>query len=951
MSVIIFMVGKRSRSEGVQVVGTPSKRGMPALGSADAADPAIVGGKAASLTRLMGAGLDVPAGFVVPTSIYREILAEDGLLEWIQEEVGTLDARELAALDEVAARIQGRLGQVRFPDRVVADLCEQASRLLDPERGELRVAVRSSAILEDLPEASFAGQHATFLDVRRPADLVARIRDCWASLFGPRALAYRHRLGLAGEELAAAVVIQDLAETEVAGVLFTADPVTGVTGRYKVEATWGLGEGVVSGSVDPDSFELDGTTGRVLTRRIGAKATRVIGGPEGSRREDTPAALRGVPCLDEWSLASLAAGARAAEEAFGVPLDIEWGLRRGKVVFLQARPITTGFPATPGEGGGLRVYTNANFAETMPDPPSPLGWSLFRDQIEEWLLPPPEARPMAADFRLTTLVHGRPYWDITPALWSDTLWRFCRDTSVRATDGPTARALDTLRRARRVRSPARRLLDPASWARVIRFLRWLPGHTARLVATWFRPAVALRRVEVVAEELRAALRESPPRTAPSAEHARELARVLEVQRRLSHDALGHVFLSAMTCAAQVLFLCWLWLGERESTEVGFKLAAGRRGNQTYALGLRLWELSRAARRDPEVLRLLDSDPRDAYACLLREHGASDFMRELESFLADYGHRGPGEQDLETPRWAEDPATLLPILRGAARCDGDAGDPATRRAGAIAEYEALRSRSEAQLGSSWFLPRLKARVFSWLLDVSEQLFPIREDLKHHVFRGFLLLKQRILLLAEALVREGHLAREDDVWYLDVDELCRWASAGCPDSRGIRGTILRRRMDRARHRGLEAPRVVTSDGEEFFAAAESHEDAEGRVVLRGEAGSRGKVTGRARVLLDPRDGHLLEPGEILVAPFTDPGWTPLFLTAAGLVMDVGGTISHGVITAREYGIPAVVGIPGATRRIRDGDLLTLDGARGEVRLEPGGPPDALERAGASEFSHVV
>ncbi|MEV0378832.1 PEP/pyruvate-binding domain-containing protein [Nonomuraea sp. NPDC050643] len=828
---------------------------------------AEVGGKAANLGVLTRAGLPVPPGFCVTTEAYRRIAAD----------LGDVSDPEMA---------RKHILSVPIPDDIARAVVEALPA--GP------VAVRSSATAEDLPYASFVGQQDTYLNVVGPEAVLDAVRHCWASLWTDRAVAYRESNGIDHGSVRLAVVVQEMVQSATAGVLFTANPVTGRRRQAVIDAAPGLGEAVVSGAVNPDHFTVDPETGKVLERRLGDKRHAVRSLPGGGVEHVTTAMSE--PCLTDAQLAELAALGARVEDLYGAPQDTEWAFdASGRLWLTQARPITTLFPVPGERHDGLRVYFCFSVAQGVFRPFTPMGLAAARAMssgVAE-LFGSPVAAPLAGAPNFAE-AGGRLFIDVTGVLRS----RAGRTIVPRVFDFMEARSARILRG---MFDDPRLSLTTTSWRPLIgRLARIMVRHRVpiTLAHALADPAGAERRLRRYADRHVAAL--APPAGASLTERVDHVATAL-----IKHivPLAPRVFPVAMGAVPMLLLASRLLKGRASADELQIVLRGVPR-NVTTEMDLALWALAQRLRREPEVAARFLSEPPEVLA---RE----PLPAEVREFLDLYGHRAVAEIDLGLPRWSEDPTHVIGMIANYLRLEDPALAPDALFAKGAAEAEAMIEDLAGRVGG----PRRGLVRFA--LGRARELIGVRELPKFIIVRVFAELRAQLLDVGRELAGRGLLAAAEDVFFVTLAE----AKAG----RDLRETVARRRELHERElRRRHLPRVLLSDGTEPEAVA-SGEVAEG--ALTGSPASPGQVTGVARVVLDPV-GARLEPGEILVCPSTDPGWTPLFLTAGGLVMEMGGPNSHGAVVAREYGIPAVVGVPHATDRIVTGQIVTVDGTTGAV-----------------------
>ena len=837
---------------------------------------AEVGGKAANLGELITAGFDVPPGFCVTTAAYR----------WATR--GTI-VEDGSATDAGAARTA--VLNSPFPAQV-ADAVRHAYLELG-SGSDVAVAVRSSATAEDLPGASFAGQQDTYLNVTGIENVLDAVHRCWASLWTDRAVAYRAAQEIDGGGVALAVVVQRMVDAAIAGVLFTADPVTGRRRQAVIDAAPGLGESVVSGSVDPDRFVVDIATQVILDRRHG-------GEPEF--------------CLTDQQVVELARVGERVERTFGAPQDIEWAFDAGGHAWLtQSRPITTLFPVPVRRKtlpeNEIRAFFCISLAQGLHRPITPIGIATFR-VIGSAALglaghPPEHITNGPAGFAVAA---GRLFVDATPAVRS----AIGRKVMPRALDVMEARSAVVLRRLFKdpqfsIQPGSRRRALPS----LIRF-GWRCRFPVTVAQALLSPAAAHRRVAKILHDLR---RDPLPHAGGAIPQRVDgvvefLAAAMPTAPRVVPAAA--VGFAALGLAGKLLGTGWAEL------EVVLRSVPH---NVTTEMDLALWQLATKARADSAAAAALTSN---AAADLATDYLAGDLppvlQRGMAEFLAQYGQRAVAEIDLGMPRWSDDPSHLFGVLAGYLRLVDPAAAPDRHFAqgadDAAAMIRTLISRGRER-------GRVRAAAVGFLLRRARALVGLREMPKFLAITAFGRAHAALLDIGAELSRSGALADERDVFFLDFTEI-----ASAATGTGVLERIAERRIEyQTELRRRHIPRILLSDGTEPEAVNVGGGEAPEPGTLTGTPASAGVVTAQAHVVLDPAKARLM-PGEILVAPSTDPGWTPLFLTAGGLVMEMGGPNSHGAVVAREYGIPAVVGVADATSRLRTGELVTVDGAAGLV-----------------------
>jgi phosphohistidine swiveling domain-containing protein len=886
------------------------------LGDVDRTTLPIVGGKAANLGELIRAGLPIPDGFCVTTTAY-ELVTEGASLDPILENLAHTHADDTSRQAELAAAARTALLAAPVPSTLTEAIVEAYRKLGNGTSAP--VAVRSSATAEDLPHASFAGQQDTFLNVVGADAVLDAVRLCWASLWTDRAVSYRVSNGIDHRSVRLAVAVQRMVEATVAGILFTANPLTGRRRQAVIEASPGLGEAVVSGAVNPDHLVVNTTTGEIVERRPGDKqvAIRAVAGGGTQRvkltgREDESS-------LRDAQVHALAALGVRVEAHYGAPQDMEWAIDTdGGSWLLQARPITTLFPlpaATPATDDDLRVYFSFSVAQGVYRPLTPMGLQAFRlifSAMAALAGRPPRDPCVGPAFFAEA--GGRIFADITPALRS-TLGRRVLDLAARNMEARTAPILRSLAADPRLAPVVARRWPILRAVLSVLIRGRIPLHAVQAL---LRPATARARVAGLLAEIRTL--SDVPQDADSTQRLYTVERLLLSFPPRVLPGPGPVFATGMGAFA----LAGKLLGNLATEYERWVALRGLPYNPTTEMDLALWTLAREIGTDPDVTRIVRETPSEQLA---RDyHGGAlppKLQTSLTNFLRSYGHRGVAEIDLGLPRWSEDPTYIIGILANYLRLDDPelAPDVQFRRAAMEAkEMVAEFTRRAARRG------RLRATLVGFCLRRARALAGLREMPKFCIVLLFAQVRALLWPVGEELAKAGRLESAEDIFFITLPE-ARAALVGDD----LRSVVRERRASYTREvQRRHVPRVLLSDGTE--PAAEAH-DALGAAdgILQGTPASGGVATGLARVILDPNDASL-EPGEILVAPSTDPGWTPLFLTASGLVMEMGGAMSHGSVVAREYGIPAVVGVPDATGRIITGRQIAVDGSTGTIAVEP-------------------
>ena len=838
----------------------------------DETDLPRVGGKGLNLGKLTRAGFRVPQGFCVTTDAYRF-------------SVQNLSEQSVSAIKELV-----------LSQELIAEICTAREKLQTAT-----VAVRSSATAEDLAEASFAGQQDTFLNVASD-ELLDALKACWASLWSERAIAYRQTQGIGDEGLAMAVVVQEMCEADVSGVLFTVNPFRADVSI--VESNWGLGESVVSGAITPDSFHISRETSEVLEKNIATKREMVTA----AGVSEVSSSQQNVPSLTDAQLKDLTQLGMQVETLYGQPMDIEWALANAEFVLLQARHITTPpnatmssertYPPSEADKGSVEklrqeeiqilearaeahgtVWCHHNLAEVLPAP-LPMTWSIIKEFMSG-------AGGLGKAYRglgfhpskrvdnegILDLICGRVYVNLN------------REAELHFDGFPFAHDFNALKQ-----NPQQAMYAQAApdiTRSTTSFWFKLPLHVVRIS----RAEMRLRKCRsdfdlLLTEEVFPAFQaevEAERNHSYSDLSDAELVEKFKTWRAKTLDDFAPKALTATLLAGFSLqrleALLQKCLNETEAKTLASKLISGLSGNRTVETNEKLWQVA-----------------------------SGDLA--LTDFLQDYGHRAVGEFELAQPRWREDTTYLEQVIvsfqQEALGADGQQfARQVEQRASAEAELSAVH-------GDKANFQKQIARE----LDFTGRYMPFRETAKFYLMLGYEQIRRALLELDDRYELDG------GIFYLVPDELKRLI-----DGDDFSGVIATRRTKRELMLEIEVPDVVFSDALEQIGAPVSTDVVE---TYTGVGISAGVAIGKARVLLTPSDVRPSDRDYILVCPSTDPAWTPLFLHAAGLVMERGGLLSHGAVVAREYGVPAVANIPNATRSIFDGQMLQVDGNQGTVSI---------------------
>jgi phosphoenolpyruvate synthase/pyruvate phosphate dikinase len=857
------------------------------LREVDGTQVGVVGGKGAHLGELSRIeGIRVPAGFCVTTDAFRRFMAEAPSIDDRLDQLSRLDPEDREAIRTLSAEVRQTIEGIAIPD----DLATAITAALAQLGEHAPYAVRSSATAEDLPTASFAGQQDTYLNVVGPAAILQHVGRCWASLFTERAVTYRLRNGFDHRKVRMAVVVQQMVFPDAAGIVFTADPVTGNRKVATVDASFGLGEALVSGLVNPDVYKV--RDGEVVTKAVAAKRLAIHALPAGGTREAAIDPQRQeLPALTDAQVVRLVELGRRIEAHFGRPQDIEWCLADDDFQIVQSRPITTLFPIPEPGDAENRVYLSVGHQQMMTDAMKPLGVSVWQLTA---MAPMHEAG-------------GRLFVDATMRLTSPAS-RAGFLEMVGKGDPLTRDALETVLD----RGDFIPLLpDPAPGGPPVR------GASAPIETD---PAIVTELIERSQASIAALRRDIRTKTGPALFDF--LLEAFQEHKRVLGDPLT---MQAIMAGMEATW--WLndqlgeWLGEKNAADT---LTLSAPNNVTSEMGLALLDVADVIRPHPEVVAFLRGVEDDGFLDELPKlAGGTEARNAIEAYLDRYGMRCVAEIDITRPRWSERPTTLVPVILDNIKIFEPGA--AKRR------FE--QGRQEAQKKAQDVLSRLralpdgerKADETKRTIDRIRTFIGYREYPKYDIISRYFVYKQALLDEAERLVRANVLAEKEDIFYLTFQELHDVVRTNQVDDQ-----LIQQRMDAFRsYQALTPPRVLTSDGEAIAGAYRRDDVPAGALI--GLPVSAGTIEGRARVILDMAEADL-EAGDILVTAHTDPSWTPLFVAITGLVTEVGGLMTHGAVIAREYGLPAVVGVDQATRLIRDGQRIRVHGTDGYVEILP-------------------
>ncbi|PAV13504.1 phosphoenolpyruvate synthase [Methanosarcina spelaei] len=870
-----------------------------------------VGGKGANLGEMVKAGFPVPPGFCIATSAYRDFIAASSEMDRFFDLLDQLKPDQPEEIIKLGKLIRDHLLTIPISQTIKLSILD-AWKVLGEERA---YAVRSSATAEDLPTASFAGQQETYLNVKGIDQLLQAVRKCWSSLFTDRAIIYRIKNGFGHRSVYLSVVVQQMIFPEVSGLMFTVDPVTGHRNIISIDASFGLGEALVSGIVSADSYQV--LKGKIIKKQIAEKKIAIYPVTEGGTitRELAPE-LQKKQALSDDKILELAQLGQKIEKHYCSEQDVEWCLAGDKFYILQSRPITSLYPIPKVYDNKLHVFLSVAHLQMMTNAMRPMGISVFRGIF------PIGKDSVSFPNPVITEAGDRLFFDVTTLLYNKTfrryfIWRIAivdelmRDALVKIVSSKIfqqeAKAnKDTTKQVFQLFKPMLPL-----------YLKGIPVIVNNLL--FLDPSGIIERATAPLEHIIDKYRHSIMQVSGP----ERIKRVQESMRKLLQELNGSMMYVLLPFIALPIAnrLARLWLGEDLDVDI---LSKSSPGNVTGEMGLMIGDLADTARKYPEVIAYLErAEDRTFYQGLGKVKGGDIFRAELDRFMELYGMRCPGEIDISNIRWWEAPTLLVPSIINHIKSNAPGEHRDRFRQGRKEAQEAIQKLLD-RIGNTP-AGNFKARLMSRLLFIYRNSTGLREFPKYVIVRFFDIYRQAILAEARVLHQRGILEREEDVFYLYLDELVALLDKRFNEN--LKELIESRKRAYEQYQKMTPPRVMTSEGEVITGVRSDVEAPKGALI--GTPVSAGVAEGYVKVILKP-EAAKLNKGDILVAPFTDPGWTPLFYSVEALVVEIGGMMTHGSVIAREYGIPAVVGIENATKILKDGQYVRVDGTRGFVQV---------------------
>ena len=872
------------------------------------------GGKGTNLVRLARAGFRVPPGFIISTEAYREFVNANRWLATIQSVVENLSAEDASALEKASAQIRAAFVVGKMPDDI-----ESTIRTAYAKFDNKPVAVRSSATAEDLPDLSFAGQQDTYLNVIGIDQLLEAVINCWSSLWTARAIGYRIRNGIDHHDAALAVVVQEMVQSESSGVLFTANPLSGLRSESVIDATFGLGEALVSGQVEPDHYVVDTLGNKIISKTLGAKkiSTRSRAGGGVEVIEENAKARQ---VLSDENILHLGTIGQKIQKEYNFPQDIEWALSEDKLYILQSRAITSLYPLPKESFDPLIIWFSLGAFQGMLGAMTPLGQDTLRMFFSI------AGKMFGAQIRYDetegVVPAGERLWIKISDVMRNPLGRRVYRTVLGFGEPSVGQILGKLADELRLRAGEAHLKFSTVRAILGFLLPILPraassihdpektrsGFNAFIESQLIHPNITgddkftrlAQRLQFMEERAAAALYKVFPRFAPVLGPA--IASLAILIRITSNDNKGQ-------------------------TDHGFSMTAlevtrGLPNNVTTEMDLALWRTANDIRADRDSLEtFLASDALTLASRYLNGTLPETAQKAIANFMTQYGMRCVGEIDIGQPRWREEPTSIMQTLQSYLQIPPDMAPDVLFERGAKAAEETIEklALTARRQPSGW----LKERMVRGTARRIRVLMGMREAPKFFLVRMLGIVRNELLASGQEFADAGIIEKPEDLFFLHFYELQALANQELRDRKSL--IAERHNIYEREARRKQIPRVLVSDGRTFYEGLGVLADTD--TVISGSPVSPGVAEGNVHIVFDPR-GAQLAPGEILVCLGTDPAWTPLFMAAGGLITEVGGMMTHGSVVAREYGIPAVVGVHQATTRLKDGQRIRIDGTAGKI-----------------------
>ena len=893
---------------------------------------ALVGGKGANLGELLRANLPVPAAYCVTTRAYDAFVRSNGLSAFVESELATLNYDDVADLGVRATRVRERFAAGSVSLDIDAAIRAGYGELEGRLGKGVKVSVRSSATAEDLPGTSFAGQQDTYLNVSGADSVVEHVKRCWASLWTDRAISYRHRQGFRHQDVLLAVVVQEMFPSDVAGVMFTVNPLTSNPNEIFINTSWGLGEAIVSGRVNPDQYIVDKKTGAISSRVINAKAVMTVPGPGGvgSEEIEVSAGRQTAETLSPAQIAELAKIGSRIEAYYGFPQDIEWGFSNGRFALLQSREVTA---------------LDIDFAYELEAFQSPVAREALTDERWVW------SRGYSDEFQtgpstpwfysliesgMTKLKHSMLAFTEVKQLLGFDAERFTDIPMYRWYGARAYYNLAVERERIRMFIPPFARDEHALWPFPVEehdgirrmLFNWPQFLSIMVKLHTSNPAVSLLETPQImfdhAADINRKLDAYWGTRDLNSCSAKELLAGNEATQAILTPIAGNVVLPftvyLYVLPAALKMACEQWLDDKDGAIAGALLSglSSKTGEENIAV----WKLAQIIAKSTALrdIVLADLPPKTTLDQVVAHRDGAAFAAALQAFLKIYGQRGGAERDSYHKRYSHAPEKVFIPIRTMLR-EGEAANPESLEHKLADRMKATKEQCLKTLRSGP-LGFIQAPLFSWLVEVTQQYAYYRDFERFYFDRNYARARDFLEHLGARFIAKGLIDDADDVFFLGREEIIE-ADEGRLDRHRIAPRVRGRRRVYERYSQKEPPKFL--QGWRTFDDADLADDGNG---LRGIGASTGKVTGRARVCRTLDEIGRIQKGDILVTVATDPGWTTLFSILGGVVVETGGVVAHAVLISREFGLPCVANVTQACNRIPDGATITVDGTNGRV-----------------------
>ena len=857
-----------------------------------------VGGKATNLIKLSNIDeVNLPEGFCITTTAYTEIFKSNKELESLLTQLSLIKINELDCISEISSKIRDVIVETNIPEKITNEIAIHLAKLGEDKS----YAIRSSATAEDLPTASFAGQHDTYLNIIGIDNILKHIGKCWASLFTDRAVIYRTLNGFDHRKVCLAVIVQQMVFPDASGIMFTADPITSDRKKLSIDASFGLGEGLVSGLVNSDNYKV--YDGKITDKEITSKNIGIYARQDGGTEEITISDdLKNKQILTDNQILKLERLGRMIEAYFSYPQDIEWCILDSLIYIVQSRPITTLYPLPEIKNEEKRIFISSGHMQMMTDPIKPLGMFFFKSVISD----PPSQE-----------IGGRLYLDVTNDLASPfgrmiakSLLNMIGDTLI------TNSVLKIVNNKKLIRKL------PKGKDKVFN----LKNNSGAL-------SIMLNAYKAYKENNPDIINDLINEEEKSIEKMKN-----EIQNLSGDEVFKYIYQdhdnrrlklmkppNAGVITAVMLSTKWFnkkinkWLGEANAADT---IIMSIENSVTTDTGFSLMDIADVIRNYPEVIDYLNNPcDKTFFEDISKLDGGKLVCDSIKGYLAKYGMRCSGDIDITVPRWSEKPTDLIPMILNNIKNFKPNATKLKYKQGKVQSekriQELIRKVEKLPRGNK------KAKKIRRIASLIRNYIGYREYPKFSYMKRYFIYKEAMLKEAENLLQSGFINELEDIYYLYFDELRAVINGKKLDY----NIISKRKKDYENFEKLTPPRVMISDGEIITGEYETGNLPEN--ALPGLPVSAGVVEGRARIVKSLKDASLSE-GDILVTEFTDPSWTPAFVSIKGLVTEVGGLMTHGAIIAREYGLPAVVSVRDASKLIKDGQLIRLNGTEGYIEI---------------------